>query len=126
MARPQVGAGVTKAAADADALAQALATCQGDMANALQLFDRLRRPHAAAIVTRARELGAYMQAQVLSAHERELAEEHRKPEAVITETAVPMRTVHQRSVMAPHLVLTSMLIALSTGFIYVDLARNNK
>ena len=95
VARPHVGAGVTKAAADADALAQALATCQGNMANALELFDRLRRPHAAAIVTRARELGAYMQAQALSDDERTLAEKHRKPEAVISETAVPMRTAHQ-------------------------------
>ncbi len=108
VARPHVGAGVTKAAADADALAHALTTCQGDMANALALFDRLRRPHAAAIVTRARELGAYMQAQALSDDERKLAEKHRKPEAVIAETAMPMR------------------IADSMGFTYTDLARNNK
>ena len=95
VARPHVGAGVTKAAADADTLTQALATCKGDITNALALFDRLRRPHAAAIVTRARELGAYMQAQALSDNERALAEKHRKPEAVISETAVPMRIIPQ-------------------------------
>lgn len=90
VARPHVGAGVTKAAADADCLAQALATSGGHLGEALAHFDRSRRTLDAAIVARARELGAYMQAQVLSVRERELAERHRKPRAVISETAVPL------------------------------------
>ncbi len=89
VARPHVGAGVTKAAADADCLAQVLAKTQGRVSEALTLFDRQRRPLNAAIVARARELGAYMQAQVLSERERQYAEAHRRPEAVISETAVP-------------------------------------
>ena len=95
VARPHVGAGVTKAAADADALAQAMSRYQGDIAAALKFFDQLRRPQGAAIVMRARELGAYMQAQVLSIDERAMAEKYRQPEAVISETALAMRTVHQ-------------------------------
>jgi len=95
VARPHVGAGVTKAAADANALAQAMSRYPGDIAAALALFDQLRRPLAAAVVTRARELGAYMQAQILSIDERAMAEKYRQPEAVISETAMPMRAVHQ-------------------------------
>ena len=90
VARPHVGAGVTKAAADADCLAHALAASGGRLDEALAGFDRSRRTLNAAIVTRARELGAYMQAQVLSDRERQLAELHRKPGAVIAETAVPV------------------------------------
>lgn len=92
VARPHVGMGVTKAAADAAALAGTLATDNGDIAEALTAFDRSRRPYGAAIVARARDLGAYMQAQALSVGERELALRHRQPEAVIAETAVPPLT----------------------------------
>ena len=64
----------------------------GDIAAALKWFDQQRRPQGAAVVTRARELGAYMQAQVLSADQRALAEKYRQPMAVIAETAVPLRS----------------------------------
>lgn len=87
VARPHVGAGVTKAAADADSLAQALAGST-DPGAALARFNDRRLVPNAAIVARARALGAYMQAQVLSERERALAERHRTPAAVIAETAV--------------------------------------
>lgn len=91
VARPHVGMGVTKAAADAAALVDALDPEGGDIAGALARFDAARRPYGAAIVARARELGSYMEAQVRSDEQRALAERHRRPEAVIAETAVPPR-----------------------------------
>lgn len=89
VARPHVGAGVTKAASDASSLARALAANPRSLSDALAQFDRERHPVDSVIVTRARELGAYMQAQQLSQRERELAEKHRTPAAIISETAVP-------------------------------------
>jgi hypothetical protein len=41
------------------------------------------------IVAHARHLGAYMQAQLRTDHERDMAERYRTPEAVMKETAVP-------------------------------------
>lgn len=87
VARPHVGMGVTKAAGDAAALSDALAASQ-DVPSALMAYDSERRAYGAMIVDRSRALGAYMQAQRLSAREREQAERHRKPEAVMAETAV--------------------------------------
>lgn len=87
VARPHVGMGVTKAAADAQALATALKD-MNDLASALDRFEAERLPYGAAVIRRARELGAYMQAQILTAEERVLAERHRRPEAVMAETAV--------------------------------------
>lgn len=87
VARPHVGMGVTKAAADAQALASALAD-EADVERALARFEAERLRYGAAVIRRARELGAYMQAQVLTEEERILAERHRRPEAVMAETAV--------------------------------------
>ena len=87
VARPHVGMGVTKAMADGAALARALAA-EPDVPAALAAFDAVRRPAGAAVIARARALGAYMQAQALSPAEREAAERHRRPEAVMAETAV--------------------------------------
>ena len=46
-------------------------------------------PYGHAVISHARHLGAYMQAQLKSAEEREMAERYRTPEAVMRETAVP-------------------------------------
>jgi hypothetical protein len=43
----------------------------------------------AAVIARARHLGAYMQAQIKTADERAMAERYRTPEAVMRETATP-------------------------------------
>jgi 2-polyprenyl-6-methoxyphenol hydroxylase-like FAD-dependent oxidoreductase len=59
VARPHVGTGVTKAAGDAEALADALAA-SSSVAAALAAYDRERAPLGQALVTRARELGAYL------------------------------------------------------------------
>ncbi|MGH1569546.1 FAD binding domain-containing protein [Methylobacterium sp. P31] len=88
VARPHVGMGVTKAAADAQALVDALQAHPDALDEALLAFERERLRFGAAVIRRARELGAYMQAQILTAEERAMAERHRHPESVMVETAV--------------------------------------
>lgn len=87
VARPHVGMGVTKAASDALSLARALES-GNDIAAGLAAFEAQRLPYGRAVIRRARDLGAYMQAQLLTEEERQLAERHRRPEAIMTETAV--------------------------------------
>ncbi|MCQ1856075.1 FAD binding domain-containing protein [Neorhizobium galegae] len=87
VARPHVGMGVTKAAADAFALAEAV-EAQPDVASALGEFERQRLAYGQAVIRRARHLGAYMQAQILTDEERAMAERHRHPDAIMSETAV--------------------------------------
>jgi 2-polyprenyl-6-methoxyphenol hydroxylase-like FAD-dependent oxidoreductase len=62
VARPHVGTGVTKAARDAECLADALAADR-DAVAALAAYDRERRPFGSALVARSRELGAYLEAR---------------------------------------------------------------
>jgi 2-polyprenyl-6-methoxyphenol hydroxylase-like FAD-dependent oxidoreductase len=88
VARPHVGMGVTKAAVDAAALARAVEANPSDVYAALATFEHERIPRGAAVIRRARHLGAYMQAQLLTDEERAMAEWHRSPEAVMAETAV--------------------------------------
>ena len=84
--RPHVGAGVAKAAQDAAALAQALATARSIEA-ALGAFEATRRPIGQRMVARGRDLGAAMQAQLSTEHERAMAARYREPAAVLAETA---------------------------------------
>jgi 2-polyprenyl-6-methoxyphenol hydroxylase-like FAD-dependent oxidoreductase len=88
VARPHVGMGVTKAADDALAMADALRDT-GDVAQALRRYEELRVRAGAAVIVRARHLGAYMQAQLKTESERTMAERYRTPEAVMRETATP-------------------------------------
>ena len=59
-----------------------------DLGAVLRRFEAERLPFGAAVIRRARQLGAYMQAQILTEEERRLAERHRQREAVMAETAV--------------------------------------
>ncbi len=86
VARPHVGMGVTKAAGDALALAEAL-DAHGDIPVALAAFEASRLAYGAAVIRRARHLGAYMQAQILTDEEKQMAEKHRHPQAIMNETA---------------------------------------
>ena len=88
VARPHVGMGVTKAAGDAAALVAEIERAPRDLAAALRRFEESRLAAGRAVVGRARQLGAYMQAQILTVEERRFAELHRQPEAVMAETAV--------------------------------------
>jgi 2-polyprenyl-6-methoxyphenol hydroxylase-like FAD-dependent oxidoreductase len=84
VARPHVGAGVSKAADDAAVLADALGG--GDVEAALRRYERRRLPENNRIIERARHLGAYLQA-TQSAEERTQSARHGIPEAVLAETA---------------------------------------
>ncbi len=79
VARPHVGAGITKAALDAKGLAEALAE-EPDLATALARYDRERRAFGQALVARAQHLGAYLEAE---SKQRGRAE--RRPETVLRE-----------------------------------------
>jgi 2-polyprenyl-6-methoxyphenol hydroxylase-like FAD-dependent oxidoreductase len=85
VARPHVAAGVSKAADDATALAEALDDHQVE--TALRRFETARLPENKKIIERARHLGAYLQA-TQTAEERARSARHSIPEAVLAETAV--------------------------------------
>lgn len=86
VARPHVAAGVSKAADDAAALAQALDDAD-DISAALRRFEAARLPENRKIIERARHLGAFLQA-TQTAEERARSARHSIPEAVLAETAV--------------------------------------
>src|SRR5262245_53041979 len=86
VARPHVAAGVSKAAEDAQALAEAL-DGGTDVADALRRFEARRLPLNTRIIERARHLGAYLQATQTAA-ESARSERHGIPAAVMAETAV--------------------------------------
>ena len=86
--RPHCGMGVTKAADDAMQLVTSLSTLS-DINESLSEYEAHRVEFGASIVTHARHLGAYMQAQTKSETEKLMAEKYRTPEAVMRETAVP-------------------------------------
>jgi 2-polyprenyl-6-methoxyphenol hydroxylase-like FAD-dependent oxidoreductase len=87
VARPHIGAGVAKAADDAIALADALAS-NPNVEVALTQFETPRLREGERIIARTRHLGAYVQADLKTDAEREYAARHRTPEAVLTETAI--------------------------------------
>jgi 2-polyprenyl-6-methoxyphenol hydroxylase-like FAD-dependent oxidoreductase len=84
--RPHVGAGVAKAAQDGAALAQALATARTIEA-ALEAFAATRRPIGQRMVAHGRDLGAAMQAQLSTEHERAMAVRYREPAVMLADTA---------------------------------------
>ena len=61
VARPHVGTGVTKAARDAQALADALAGSEDDLASALANYESSRMPAGSQMVARGRDLGAHLE-----------------------------------------------------------------
>ncbi len=87
VARPHVGMGVTKAAEDAMALTDCIAT-HGANARALQAFEALRLQPGQSAVERARRLGAYMQASASSGATVDKIE--RDTRTVMMETAIDL------------------------------------
>jgi 2-polyprenyl-6-methoxyphenol hydroxylase-like FAD-dependent oxidoreductase len=85
VARPHVGAGVSKASDDALALADALAA--DDAEPALKRFEAQRLPVGRRVIERARHLGAYLQA-TRTEEERAHAGRYSTAQAVIEETAL--------------------------------------
>jgi 2-polyprenyl-6-methoxyphenol hydroxylase-like FAD-dependent oxidoreductase len=90
VARPHCGMGVTKAAGDAMALISSLKR-NTRIVDALTEYSTVRTQFGHAIVKHARDLGAYMQAQLKTEDDRAMAERYRTPEAVMRETAVSPR-----------------------------------
>ncbi len=84
--RPHIGMGVTKAAEDAAALADAIRS-HGATAEALRVYEQQRLPQCQMAVDRARWLGAYMQSQAAGsdAHTTE-----RNAREVVAETAIDL------------------------------------
>ena len=81
VARPHVGMGTTKAALDAECLADAITAAEGDLEAVLARYDAERRPFGTRIVARARRLGAYIEAQLKPPAERTEAERQPPPDA---------------------------------------------
>ncbi len=87
IARPHVGAGVSKAAQDAIALAAALAASGGDVTAGLAAYQAARLPQGQRIVRRAQELGTCIAAEGMSEAEQRMALHSRDPGVVMSETA---------------------------------------
>lgn len=85
VARPHVGAGVTKAALDAECLAREIKAADGDLDTALACYERERRLFGSRIVARARRLGAYIEAQLKPPAERIESERQPPPEYLMRE-----------------------------------------
>jgi len=85
VARPHVGAGVSKACEDVSALADAVAS--DEVEPALMKFEAQRLPVGRRIIERARHLGAYLQATQTD-EERAHAGRYSTAQAVIAETAL--------------------------------------
>jgi 2-polyprenyl-6-methoxyphenol hydroxylase-like FAD-dependent oxidoreductase len=85
-ARPHLGAGITKAVEDGIALARALEN-EASLSAALSHYNETRSTANRALIDRSRALGAYLQAQLLSADERRHARQHRTIESVMKDTA---------------------------------------
>ena len=85
VARPHVGTGVTKAALDAQCLADAIGLARDDVDAALEHYDRERRRFGEDLVARGRYLGAYLTAQNKSREQRSGRERYRRPEIVMRE-----------------------------------------
>jgi 2-polyprenyl-6-methoxyphenol hydroxylase-like FAD-dependent oxidoreductase len=64
VARPHVGTGVTKAALDAQSLAEALAASQGDLPAGLKCYDSDRRRFGNWLVAGGRRIGDHVEAQL--------------------------------------------------------------
>ena len=83
VARPQAGAGTTKAAHDGACLADSLREAGGDLDRALQRYQRMQLPFGSALVELNRAEGAYLSAQLKPKAERTEAELHRNVGAVV-------------------------------------------
>jgi 2-polyprenyl-6-methoxyphenol hydroxylase-like FAD-dependent oxidoreductase len=95
VARPHVGMGVTKAALDAQCLAQAIAGTPGDLFAALARYDRERRLFGTRVVARSRRLGAYIEAQLKPPELRAPEECDQRPEVVLREIGAKLANISE-------------------------------
>lgn len=83
VARPHMGAGVTKAALDAAALADALLACRDDLPSALARYQRVQQPLGQGLVSLARQEGAYLGARLKPVEQRTPDEQERDVQSII-------------------------------------------
>ena len=95
VARPHVGMGVTKAALDAQCLAQAIAATPGNLTAALARYERERRLFGARVVARSRRLGAYIEAQLKPPALRTPEECDQRPEVVLREIGAKLANISE-------------------------------
>ena len=95
VARPHVGMGVTKAALDAQSLAQAIAARPGDLEGALAAYDSERRLFGTRVVARSRRLGAYIEAQLKPPALRTPEECDQRPEVVLREIGAKLANIQE-------------------------------
>jgi 2-polyprenyl-6-methoxyphenol hydroxylase-like FAD-dependent oxidoreductase len=89
VARPHIAGGVSKAALDAQALADELAAAGNDVLAGLAAYDRKQHDFGAKLVAHSRHLGAYLEGQCKPFEQRSAAERERDPERIIREYGAP-------------------------------------
>jgi 2-polyprenyl-6-methoxyphenol hydroxylase-like FAD-dependent oxidoreductase len=92
VARPHIGAGVTKAALDARCLANSLSREQ-DLAAALARYGRLRTEYGRRAVARARRLGAYIEAKSRPGRGWTPEQLDQRPEHVLNQVALALEEI---------------------------------
>jgi len=93
VARPHVGMGVTKAALDAESLADALQQCK-DIDTALARFSERQQLFGTRVIARARRVGAHLGAQATKPPETWTPEErHQDPVRMMIESGARLRDV---------------------------------
>ncbi len=100
VARPHVGMGVTKAALDAQCLAQSIAAVPGDLPAALARYDAERRLFGTRVVARSRRLGAYIEAQLKPPELRTAEECDQRPEVVLREIGANLANISKLAMPA--------------------------
>jgi 2-polyprenyl-6-methoxyphenol hydroxylase-like FAD-dependent oxidoreductase len=102
VARPHVGMGVTKAALDAQCLADSLTAAGGDVVAALARYDASRRLFGTRVIARARKLGTHLEAQVSKPREERTAEElHQDPAIVMREVGARLCEIPELFELVP-------------------------
>lgn len=89
IARPHVAGGVSKAALDAQCLADSFVAAKGDRAAALAHYDRTQQEFGRRIVAHSRYLGAYLEGQTKLPSERLGDELRRDPRRIMQEYGAP-------------------------------------
>jgi 2-polyprenyl-6-methoxyphenol hydroxylase-like FAD-dependent oxidoreductase len=90
VARPHLGLGVTKAAADAVALVDAVTKHPVDLDAALKEFNEARVSYGRQVVAEARRLGSGIGPEVPRDKDPALVAHYRNPEVIISEVAPPI------------------------------------
>jgi 2-polyprenyl-6-methoxyphenol hydroxylase-like FAD-dependent oxidoreductase len=93
VARPHIGAGVTKAALDALSLSKSLQLSPNDLKTALARYDTLRSEFGRRCVARARRLGSYIEAKSRPERGWTAAQLDQRPERVLNEVALALEDV---------------------------------